>query len=146
MILSLLQNYIPSYQWVVKGGWNIADCVSRFDVKLHYTNRHRLSSAVKKELNLAYQSEVESMVKICDVVTINPQHHPETEHLFDESMIVKMKRCAYLINTPRGKICDRDAVAKVLESGQLASYAGDVWFPQPAPQDHIPGARCRTTG
>src|SRR5712691_4348718 len=28
MILSLVRNYIPSYQWVVKGGWNIADCVS----------------------------------------------------------------------------------------------------------------------
>ena len=69
MILSLVRNYIPSYQWVVEGGWNIADCVSRsydlegmqvgtvaagrigsavlrrlkpFDVKLHYTDRHRL--------------------------------------------------------------------------------------------------------
>ena len=29
MILSLVRNYIPSYQWVVKKGWNIADCVSR---------------------------------------------------------------------------------------------------------------------
>src|SRR6476660_6192009 len=27
MILSLVRNYIPSYGWVVKGGWNIADCV-----------------------------------------------------------------------------------------------------------------------
>jgi lactate dehydrogenase-like 2-hydroxyacid dehydrogenase len=29
MILSLVRNYIPSYQWVVKGCWNIADCVAR---------------------------------------------------------------------------------------------------------------------
>jgi len=29
MILSLVRNYIPSYQWVINGGWNIADCVSR---------------------------------------------------------------------------------------------------------------------
>src|ERR1700674_1872964 len=29
MILSLVRNYIPSYKWVVDGGWNIADCVSR---------------------------------------------------------------------------------------------------------------------
>src|SRR5258707_1910640 len=34
MILSLVRNYIPSYQWVVKGGWNIADCVQRsYDVE-----------------------------------------------------------------------------------------------------------------
>ena len=29
MILSLVRSYIPSYEWVVKGGWNIADCVQR---------------------------------------------------------------------------------------------------------------------
>ena len=34
MILGLVRNYIPSYQWVVKGGWNIADCVARsYDVE-----------------------------------------------------------------------------------------------------------------
>jgi formate dehydrogenase len=47
-----------------------------------------------------------------------------------------MKRGAYLVNTARGKICDRDAIVRALESGQLAGYAGDVWFPQPASQDH----------
>ena len=62
--------------------------------------------------------------------------HPETEHLFDDEMISSMKRGTYLINTARGKICDRDAIVRGLESGQLAGYAGDVWFPQPAPQDH----------
>jgi formate dehydrogenase len=76
------------------------------------------------------------MAKVCDVVTINCPLHPETEDLFDERMIAKMKRGAYIINTARGKICDRDAIARALESGQLAGYAGDVWFPQPAPRDH----------
>src|SRR4029077_1543217 len=28
-VLALVRNYIPSYQWVVRGGWNIADCVER---------------------------------------------------------------------------------------------------------------------
>jgi formate dehydrogenase len=163
MILSLVRNYIPSYQWVIKGGWNIADCVERsydlegmhvgtvaagriglavlrrlkpFDVKLHYTDRHRLPETVEKELALTWHPDVESMVKVCDVVTINAPLHPETEHLFNDKLIGKMKRGAYLINTARGKICDRDAVVRALESGQLAGYAGDVWFPQPAPKDH----------
>ncbi len=163
MILSLVRNYIPSYQWVIDGGWNIADCVERsydlegmtvgtvgtgriglavlrrlkpFDVKLHYTDRHRLPAAVEKELNLTFHPNVESMVRVCDVVTINVPLHPETEHLFNDELISKMKRGAYLVNTARGKICDRDAVVRALESGQLAGYAGDVWFPQPAPKDH----------
>merc|ERR1719272_2816217 len=107
-----------------------------FDCKLHYTDRHRLPEAVEKELNLTYHEKVEDMVKVCDVVTINCPLHPETEHLFDAKMLNKMKRGAYIVNTARGKICDRDAIASALESGQLGGYAGDVWFPQPAPNDH----------
>src|ERR1700683_2311608 len=76
MILALVRNYIPSYQWVIDGGWNNADCVTRsydleamecgtvapgriglavlkrlkpFDVKLHYTDRHRLPGDFEKE-------------------------------------------------------------------------------------------------
>jgi formate dehydrogenase len=56
--------------------------------------------------------------------------------LFNDALIAKMKHGAYLVNTARGKICDRDAVVRALKSGQLAGYAGDVWFPQPAPRDH----------
>ena len=161
MILALVRNYIPSYQWVVDGGWNIADCVSRsydlegmqvgtvgagrigsavlrrlkpFEVGLHYTDRHRLPDEVEEELGVTFHPTSESLVEVCDVVTINAPLHPETEHLFDDELIGKMKRGAYLVNTARGKICDRDAVVRALESGQLAGYAGDVWFPQPAPQ------------
>lgn len=162
-ILALVRNYIPSHQVVLDGGWNIADCVQRsydlegmqvgtvaagrigsavlrrlkpFDVGLHYTDRHRLPAEVEEELGVTFHGDVESLVSVCDVVTINAPLHPETEHMFDAGLIAKMKRGAYLVNTARGKICDRDAVAAALESGQLGGYAGDVWFPQPAPQDH----------
>jgi formate dehydrogenase len=69
-------------------------------------------------------------------VTINCPLHPETENLFNATLLSKMKRGAYIVNTARGKIVDRDAIVNALETGQLAGYAGDVWFPQPAPQDH----------
>jgi formate dehydrogenase len=62
--------------------------------------------------------------------------HPETEHMINAKSLASFKRGAYLINTARGKLCDRDDIAAALESGQLAGYAGDVWFPQPAPADH----------
>ncbi|QSR85409.1 NAD-dependent formate dehydrogenase [Methylacidimicrobium sp. B4] len=163
MILSLVRNYLPSHDWARRGGWNIADCVERaydlegmqvgtvaagriglavlrrlkpFDVGLHYTDRHRLPSEVEAELGLTYHPDSASMVPHCDVVTINCPLHPETEHLFNEALLAKMKRGTYLVNTARAKICDRDAIVRALESGQLAGYAGDVWFPQPAPKDH----------
>lgn len=44
---------------------------------------------------------------MCDVVTINCALHPETEHMFNDAMIAKMKRGAYIVNTARGKICER---------------------------------------
>jgi formate dehydrogenase len=163
MILGLVRNYIPSYNWVVKGGWNIADCVARsydlegmqvgtvaagriglavlrrlkpFGAHLHYTDRHRLPEAVEKELNLTWHATRESLYQACDVVTLNCPLHPETEHMVNDETLKLFKRGAYLINTARGKLCDRDAIARALENGQLAGYAGDVWFPQPAPQDH----------
>jgi formate dehydrogenase len=88
-------------------------------------------------VGVTFHDNVKSLVKVCDVVTINAPLHPETEHMFNnKELIGEMKRGAYLVNTARGKICDRDAIARALESGQLGGYAGDVWFPQPAPQDH----------
>ena len=43
---------------------------------------------------------------------------------------------AWLVNTARGAICDKDAVAAALKAGQINGYAGDVWNVQPAPKDH----------
>jgi formate dehydrogenase len=107
-----------------------------FEVGLHYFDKHPLPADVEAELGVTRHDSPEDLVAVCDVVTINAPLHPETEHLFDDELIGRMKRGAYLVNTARGKICDRDAVARACESGQLAGYAGDVWFPQPAPQDH----------
>jgi formate dehydrogenase len=164
MIVSMVRDYHNQHRIVNEGGWNIADAVQRsydvegmhigtvaagrigldalrkmkpFDVHLHYFDRHRLPENVEAELNLTFHESVESMIKVCDVVTINCPLHPETENLFDDELIGKMKKGAFIVNTARGKICDREAIAKALESGQLSGYAGDVWFPQPAPNDHI---------
>ncbi|AZS84593.1 NAD-dependent formate dehydrogenase [Streptomyces griseoviridis] len=162
-ILSLVRDYLPAHQVVLDGGWNIADRVARsydlegmhvgtvaagriglavlrrlapFDVRLHYTDRHRLPRAQEEELGLTFHESAAAMVPHCDVVTVNAPLHPETEGLFDDELISTMKRGAYLVNTARARIADRDAVERALRSGQLAGYGGDVWYPQPAPADH----------
>src|SRR5579871_6135029 len=147
MILALVRNYIPSYQWVMKGGWNIADCVTRsydlegmnvgivgagriglavlrrlkpFEVDLHYTDRHRLLPAIEQELGANFHPNVQSLAKLCDIISIHTPLHSETEHLFNDALISTMKRGAYIVNTARGKICDRDAIVRALENGKLA--------------------------
>jgi formate dehydrogenase len=163
MILSLVRNYLPSWEVVKRGGWDIADCAARsydiegmhigtvaagrigtavlrrlkpFDVHLHYYDPHRLPREVEAELGASFHENVADMIALCDVITINAPLHPKTENLFDAAMVARMKRGAYLVNTARGKIVNRDAVAAALQSGHLAGYAGDVWFPQPAPREH----------
>ena len=163
MALSLVRNYLPSHQIANNGGWNIADCVSRsydiegmhfgtiaagriglavlrrmkpFDVHLHYYDPHRLSPEIEKELNVTFHETPESLVKACDIVNLQTPLYPSTQGMFNDKMFKLMKRGTYLINTARGALCDRDAVVRALESGQLAGYAGDVWYPQPAPIDH----------
>ncbi|MBB5508085.1 NAD-dependent formate dehydrogenase [Paraburkholderia atlantica] len=162
-VLALVRNYLPSHQYAVNGGWNIADCVARsydlegmhfgtigagriglavlrrmkpFDVHLHYYDPHRLSPELERELNVTFHSSAESLVRVCDVINLQSPLYPSTEHMFNDAMLAQIKPGAYLINCARGKLCDADAVARALQSGRLAGYGGDVWFPQPAPAEH----------
>lgn len=118
-ILSLVRNLVPAHDIYRNGGWNIADCVSRsydlegmhvgtiasgriglavlrrlkpFDVKLSYTDRHRLPAAVEKELNLTYYPDAKSLAKDVDVLTINCPLHKETEHMVNDAFLASMKR------------------------------------------------------
>ncbi|GFG76294.1 NAD-dependent formate dehydrogenase [Mycobacterium botniense] len=162
-ILALVRNFVPSHRWVVDGGWNIADCAARaydlegmdvgvmaagrigqallrrlapFAVNLHYTDTRRLPEAVERELNVTFHPDVHSLVRAVDVLSIHAPLHPQTYHLFDDKLLASMRRGSYIVNTARAEICVRDAIVAALQSGQLAGYAGDVWYPQPPPADH----------
>ncbi|MET8244288.1 NAD-dependent formate dehydrogenase [Streptomyces sp. NPDC005202] len=163
-ILTLVHNFLPAHEWVTtKMGWNIADSVSRaydlegmdvgvlgsgrigqavlrrlkpFDVHLHYYDVHRLPKEVEEELELTWHPDARSLASSVDVLSIHTPLHPQTQNLFDDELIGAMKRGSYIVNTARALIVDRDAVVRALNSGQLAGYAGDVWYPQPPPPDH----------
>lgn len=162
-ILALVRNYLPSHKIAAEGGWNIADCVSHaydlegmdvgviaagrigqavlrrlkpFGVRLHYTDKRRLPREVEQELGLTFHASAQELARNIDVVSIHAPLHPETQNLFDEKLLATMRPGSYIVNTARAQIVDRDAIVRALESGQLAGYAGDVWYPQPAPADH----------
>jgi formate dehydrogenase len=162
-ILALVRNFVPSHRWAAEGGWNIADCVERaydlegmdvgliaagrigravlrrlvpFDVNLHYTDTRRLPAEVEKELNVTFHPDVESLVRAVDVVSIHSPLYEDTRRMFNEKLLSTMRRGSYIVNTARGEETVPEAIAAALESGQLAGYAGDVWYPQPPPPDH----------
>lgn len=80
--------------------------------------------------------EFEELVKTSDAITIHAPLTPSTDNLFDEDELSKMKKGSYLVNTARGKIVNTQALVDAVNSGQIQGYAGDVWYPQPAPADH----------
>ncbi|GLE51356.1 formate dehydrogenase [Mycobacterium montefiorense] len=162
-ILTLVRNFVPSHRWAAEGGWNIADCVERaydlegmdvgviaagrigravlsrlapFDVNLHYTDTRRLAPEVEKTLNVTYHAGVESLVRSVDVVSVHSPLYDATRQMFNERLLGTMRRGSYIVNTARGEETVPEAIAAALRSGQLAGYAGDVWFPQPPPVDH----------
>ena len=161
-MLALVRNYIPAYQQVLEGRWDIAEIAAQshdiegkvvgivgagrigqrtairlkpFDVELLYYDNRRLSTVEEQVLGMRYVP-LDALVARCDAITINCPLTPETDGLFDARRLQAMKPGAWLVNTARGKIVDTDALVEVLESGHLAGYAGDVWYPQPAPADH----------
>jgi formate dehydrogenase len=161
-VLALVRNFVPSYQEVVQGGWDIAKVASRshdlegmtvgivgmgrigqrvairlrpFDVRLLYYDNRRLTTAEEEVLGARYLS-LEQLLPVCDVISINAPLTPATDRLFDRTRLARMKKGSYLVNTARGRIVDTEALVEALSTGHLAGYAGDVWYPQPAPKDH----------
>ena len=161
-ILTLVRNYIPAYYEVIEGGWDIGKIAAKshdledkvvgivgmgrigqrvaarlkpFDVDTYYFDYRRLSTTEEQLLGARY-SNLDALIRRCDVVSINIPLTPTTQGLFDRERLYSMKQGAYLVNTARGRIVDTEALVEVMERGHLAGYAGDVWYPQPAPADH----------
>lgn len=161
-ILALVRNYIPSYRQVVDGRWDIGSIAAKahdledkvvgivgmgrigqrvaarlkpFDVHTYYTDYRRLSTAEEQVLGARYMP-FDALIPQCDVISINTPLTPATDGLFNRQRLYSMKKGAYLVNTARGRIVETYALVEVVERGHLAGYAGDVWYPQPAPADH----------
>ena len=161
-ILTLVRNYIPAYQEVLNGGWDIGKVAARshdlenkrvgivgfgrigqriaarlkpFDVQTRYFDYRRLPLSDEILLAARYQP-LQPLIAESDIVSINIPLTPATQGMFNRQLLNNMKKGAYLVNTARGNIVDTHALTEALESGHLAGYAGDVWYPQPAPPDH----------
>ncbi|EXJ76434.1 formate dehydrogenase [Cladophialophora psammophila CBS 110553] len=163
-MLILMKNFVPAHDMIRQGRWDVAEVTkNNYDIEdkvvgtvgagrigervlrrlapfhckeLLYFDYQPLTSEVEKDIGCRRVESLEEMVAQCDIVNIECPLYAETRGLFNKDLIAKMKRGAYLINTARGAIVDAEAAADALKSGRLRGVGGDVWFPQPAPQDN----------
>ncbi|KAK3328504.1 formate dehydrogenase [Cercophora scortea] len=164
-ILVLVRNFVPAHEQIQEGRWDVAEAAKNefdlegkvvgtvavgrigervlrrlkpFDCKeLLYYDYQPLSPEKEAEIGCRRVDSLEEMLAQCDVVTINCPLHEKTRGLFNKDLIAKMKPGSWLVNTARGAIVVKEDVAAALKSGHLRGYGGDVWFPQPAPEDHV---------
>ncbi|KAJ7076335.1 NAD-dependent formate dehydrogenase, partial [Mycena belliarum] len=162
-ILLLVRNFVPAHEMIERGDWQVSDIARNafdlegkvvgtigagrigyrvlqrllpFDCKsLMYYDYAPLPEAAAKAVGAIRVEDLK--VRRCDVVTVNCPLHEGTKGLVNDELLKHFKKGAWLVNTARGAICDKDAVARALASGQLSGYAGDVWNVQPAPKDHV---------
>lgn len=106
-----------------------------FDVRMLYYANHRRSAGEEASLGVRY-ARLDTLVAESDVICLALPLMDGSQALFGPERLKAMKQGAWLVNTARGAIVDRDALVEAIESGHLAGYAGDTWYPQPAPADH----------
>ncbi|OEV09960.1 NAD-dependent formate dehydrogenase [Streptomyces nanshensis] len=161
-ILALVRNMIPAHRQAVEGRWDVADAAREahdleektvgivglgaigartalrlkgFDVRMLYHANHRRDPAEEATLGVKY-ARLDDLVAESDVICLALPLMEGSRALFGRERLAAMKPGSWLVNTARGAIVDTDALAEALESGHLAGYAGDTWYPQPAPSDH----------
>ncbi|WP_145471374.1 NAD-dependent formate dehydrogenase [Staphylococcus pettenkoferi] len=157
-LLILLRNYEEGHRQSKEGEWNLSQVGNDAYELQHKTigifGFGRIGQLVAERLepfNVTIQHydpinqkdnehskfvKFDELVKTSDAITIHAPLTPETDNLFDSDVLAKMKDGSFLVNTVRGKIVNTDALVKALEDKRVQGYAGDVWYPQPAPADH----------
>ena len=100
-----------------------------FGLEVHYHNRHHLPA--EAEAGAVWHGELDSMLPLCDILSINCPLTPETHHLIDARRLRLLPRHAYIVNTARGPIIDEGALADALSEGVIAGAGLDVFEHEP---------------
>ena len=78
-----------------------------------------VSADTAKAVNARRVENLEEFVSQCDIITVNCPLHEGTRGLINADLLRHFKKGAYLVNTARGAICNKEDVAAALKSGHL---------------------------
>jgi phosphoglycerate dehydrogenase-like enzyme len=84
----------------------------------------------------AERVEKEELFRRSDFVSVHYKLSARSTGIVGEREIACMKPTAFLINTSRGQLVDRDALLAALREGRIAGAALDVYDEEPLPPDH----------
>jgi glyoxylate reductase len=113
-------------------GRAVARRAKAFGLSINYHNRRRVPAAVEAELGATYWDSLDQMLAHMDIVSVNCPHTPATYHLLSSRRLKLLKPAAYVVNTARGEIIDENALARMVESGEIAGAGLDVFENEPA--------------
>jgi glyoxylate reductase len=113
-------------------GQAVARRAKAFGLQIHYHNRRRAAPHIEEELNATYWESLDQMLVRMDIVSVNCPHTPATDHLLSARRLKVMQPEAYIVNTARGEVIDENALARLIEAGDLAGAGLDVFEHEPA--------------
>jgi len=113
-------------------GQAVARRAKAFGLQIHYHNRRRLPERVENDLEATYWESLDQMLARMDIVSVNCPHTPGTYHLLSARRLKLVRPEAYIVNTARGEVIDENALARMLEAGELAGAGLDVFEHEPA--------------
>ncbi len=110
-------------------GQAVAERASGFRMKIHYHNRNRLAPEI--EGDAVWHDNVESLLGVSEILSLNSPSTPETEGFLDARRIALLPDSAIVINSSRGNVIDDDALIAALKDGKLAAAGLDVFAGEP---------------
>jgi glyoxylate reductase len=113
-------------------GQAVAQRARAFGLQIHYHNRRRLPPKVEETLQATYWESLDQMLARMDIISINCPHTPATYHLLSARRLKLLRPSAYVVNTARGEVIDENALARMIEAGELAGAGLDVFEHEPA--------------
>lgn len=111
-------------------GKSVAKKAKVLGMEVIYSNRHKLSEEIEKELGVKYVT-FDEMLEKSDVISIHAPLSESTRHSFSTEEFKKMKNTAFIINTARGPLIDEEALIKALKDGEIAGAGLDVFETEP---------------
>jgi len=113
-------------------GQALASRARAFGLSIHYHNRRRVAQQIEESLEATYWDSLDQMLARMDFVSINCPHTPATYHLLSARRLKYLRPEAIVINTARGEVIDENALARLIEAGQIAGAGLDVFEHEPA--------------